>query len=283
MEVTRKDLKKRIEALLFSSAARMAVEDIDKLAKIDNIELTTDILNELRDDYENKESSLAIVNDGRHWKQTIHDEQLPYVKKVVTEPELSKTMLETLAVIAYKSPMKQSDLIKIRTNKAYDHIVRLKEEGYITSEKYGRTRLLRLSSKFFDYFDVPPEKLKEKFSRFSSAEGEIKKKELEAVAVRNLMEDKARKRREEKSEDERIREALEHVETENQEQAAILVPEANLAGFDKILPPSEEVRALGTTREEIGQIKESKVEQIEGDEPKELTDSAGKNKEASDF
>ncbi len=51
----------------------------------------------------------------------------------------------------------------MRGNSAYDHIRTLKELEFITSEPKGRSRLLKLTPKFFDYFDIVEKEMKEKF------------------------------------------------------------------------------------------------------------------------
>ena len=72
--------------------------------------------------------------------------------------------METLAVIAWKVPVLQSDIISIRTNKAYDHLVELEKSGFISRSKSGRTKLIKLTDRFFNYFDVKnAEAMKEKF------------------------------------------------------------------------------------------------------------------------
>ena len=110
-------LKNKIEALLFSSGKRMSVDEIAKLCN-SNIDDVKEALQQLKWDYEEKKSSLMIIEEGNYWKITVKEEHLPLVKSIVTETELTKTLMETLAVIAFKYPIKQSNLIKIRTNKA---------------------------------------------------------------------------------------------------------------------------------------------------------------------
>jgi len=53
----------------------------------------------------------------------------------------------------------------------------LEELGYLTREKKGRSKLIKLTPKFFDYFDVPPDKLKEKFRNVAALEQAIEQKE----------------------------------------------------------------------------------------------------------
>ena len=72
---------------------------------------------------------------------------------------------KTLAIIAFKNPVLQAEVIKIRGNKAYDHIKLLKDEGLLISEKSGRTKLLKLTPQFYDYFDIAEPQLKQKFEQ----------------------------------------------------------------------------------------------------------------------
>lgn len=170
------DLKKSVESILFSVGRKVSLEELSKLCKADASALKKE-LNYLRAAYDEHDSALMIVEEGDSWKITVREDFLPLVRKIVTETELSKTIMETLAVIAFKAPVKQSDVIRIRTNKAYDHLSELEQAGYITREKHGRTRLIKLSQKFFDYFDIPPDKLKQKFSKFEDIEKAIIEKE----------------------------------------------------------------------------------------------------------
>ena len=113
------------------------------------------------------------------WKLTTREEYGNLVRKIVSETELTKSQMETLAVIAFKYPIKQSDLIKIRTNKAYDHLMELEKAGFITRQRYGRSKLIKLTDKFFEYFDLPREKLKERFLGFQQLASKIESKENE--------------------------------------------------------------------------------------------------------
>jgi len=95
-------------------------------------------------------------------KLTIKKEYLYLTEKLLSDCEFDMPTQETLAVVAYKNPVLQCDVIKMRGNKAYDHIKLLKDEGFVLSEKSGRTRLLKLAPKFFDYFDVVEDTIKPK-------------------------------------------------------------------------------------------------------------------------
>jgi len=73
--------------------------------------------------------------------------------------ELKTSVLRTLAVIAIKKKLLQSDLITLRGSGAYDHIKELLEKKFIIKRKQkdGRSYWLSLSDKFFQTFAVSNE------------------------------------------------------------------------------------------------------------------------------
>ncbi|MFW5990835.1 MAG: SMC-Scp complex subunit ScpB [Candidatus Nanoarchaeia archaeon] len=151
------ELRNQIEALLFSAGRMMNPEELSKLTghKKEDVEK---LAKGLKEHYNNLNSSIMIIEEGDGWKMTVRESYLPLVRNINPHTELSKTVMETLAVIAWKSPVLQSTVIKLRTNKAYDHINELEELGFLTREKYGRTFMLKLTQKFFEYFDLQDKK-----------------------------------------------------------------------------------------------------------------------------
>ena len=177
-ELKKPSVKSKAEAVLFSTGSRISLEEISRLCRSRKEEVLV-ALQELQKEYDERQSSLMLVEEGEFWKFTVRDHFIPMVRKIVTETELTKSVLETLSVIAFKYPILQSDLIKIRTNKAYDHLVELEKSGYISRQKHGRTNLIKLTEKFFKYFDLTEEKLREQFKDFGSIAKAIKEKEEE--------------------------------------------------------------------------------------------------------
>ncbi len=181
------DVKNQIEALLFSSGRSMAEADIALIINVDKKEVKKG-LQKLKEDYENKDASLMLVQEGGSWKLSVKEKYITMVTKIVSDTELSMTVLETLSVIAWKAPVLQSEVIRIRTNKAYEHIKELLDLDFLTKEKTGRSYKIRLTEKFFKYFDVPGTKgIKEAFSDVKIPEKKNSEKlgDLDVVDVEN--------------------------------------------------------------------------------------------------
>ncbi len=156
-------LKHNIEAVLFAVGKEISIEKISSLtgAEIKDVEKQLKILQE---EYLARESSLHLIKreDGM-WKLTVRDAFVPLVSSIVESTELDAPIMQTLAVIAWKYPVVQSEIIKLRGSSAYEHMRELVEQGFIVKERFGRTYRVRLTKKFFQYFDLPSAEAKEAF------------------------------------------------------------------------------------------------------------------------
>ena len=152
------DLKDKVEVVLFSAGKKININEVSKLVKEKDLKLIEKALEKLQKEYNDTKKSLMVVREGEEWKLTVRERYLDVAKKIVADTELPKTIIETLAVIAWKQPVLQSEIIKVRTNKAYDHIKELERIGFLSSKKKSRTRELRLSEKFYKYFELSGDK-----------------------------------------------------------------------------------------------------------------------------
>jgi segregation and condensation protein B len=152
----------RVEAILFGSGKYLTEDQLVQLSGVPKKNLKK-ALGDLKKYYEQSETSLAVYNENDAWKLNVKEEFATLVKNVISEAEMARAVMETLAIIAYKSPVLQSEVIDMRGSGAYDHISLLEEKEFITKEKFGRSFKLRIAQKFYDYFDMPDSKLRKMF------------------------------------------------------------------------------------------------------------------------
>jgi len=216
--------KNKVEALLFASGRKMNIEEISKLSGIRNHEKIKQALDELKKEYETRGSSVMLFEENDGWKLNVKEHYLSTVQKIVTKTELDKPLMETLAVVAWKYPVLQATVVKIRHNKAYDHLKQLEEMGFINRTKYGRTRRITLTDKFFDYFALPgkeqaqeafkgkvPEDVKKSVEKI---EKEIEESERKAEEIRQKLETAKKAAEEEKKKEENIGKELDKMNEE---------------------------------------------------------------------
>ncbi len=149
-----KEEMKILEAIFFVSGRFLSMQDLISLSGLSSI-LISDSIKKLKDKYNKEGSALEIVEKNGMWKMNVKKEYSHVINKLATgKSEFSKAEQETLAIVAFKQPIKQSVIVKIRGNKAYDHIKKFAELELIKKKKSGHTHELSLSDEFYDYFDI---------------------------------------------------------------------------------------------------------------------------------
>ena len=143
---------RKVEATLFIAGKFLSLKELVALTDINPIFLRK-TLQDLS--YKYKDSGIEIVNKEELWKMDVAKEYVGIVNKLATgNAEFTKAEQETLAIIAYKQPIKQSIVIKIRGNKAYDHIKNFVSMGLLNKKRTGHTSELSLKDEFYDYFNL---------------------------------------------------------------------------------------------------------------------------------
>lgn len=210
------DLTNKIEALLFSAARVITIEEIEEVVGVRDKQSIKNAIKELQEKH--KDTSLIILEEKGGYRLTIKEKYMGIVSKVMEETELNKAVMETLAVIAWKAPVLQSDIIKIRTNKAYEHISELKEADFIIKEKSGRSYKIKLAPKFYEYFDIRnKEDIKEKFQEVEKKAEEEQTRRLEEAAKQEEEIVEIEEKKEEAESEEQIIEKNKKEEAKKQE------------------------------------------------------------------
>ncbi|MFH1255861.1 MAG: SMC-Scp complex subunit ScpB [Candidatus Diapherotrites archaeon] len=164
------ETKKTIEAALFIAPTHMPVDELARISGVSIAEARM-ALNELSSNYLERDSALEIKEEPAGYRMGLKPDLEQKVRHLAASSEFNKSVMKTLALIAYKQPIKQADVIKYRNTKAYDHIHMLNEKGFIRREKKGITFVLYTTKKFTEYFGEQKQQ---------------KKKDVEANAPQNL-------------------------------------------------------------------------------------------------
>lgn len=153
-ESKEKENLQKLEAVFFVSGRFLNMQELISLTDLNPI-IIKELIGKLREKYEKNDSAIEIIEKNGMWKMDVKQEYSHIINKLATgKSEFTKAEKETLAIIAYKQPIKQSVIIKIRGNKAYDHIKKFYELEMIKKKKTGHTYELSLSDDFYDYFNV---------------------------------------------------------------------------------------------------------------------------------
>ena len=149
----REELKK-LEAVFFVSGRFLNMQELISFTDLNPL-IIKEFIEKLQEKYDKDDSAIEIIEKNGLWKMDVKQEYVGIINKIATgSSEFGNAEKETLAIIAYKQPIKQSVIIKIRGNKAYDHIKKFVELGLVRRKKLGHTHELSLSDEFYDYFNI---------------------------------------------------------------------------------------------------------------------------------
>ena len=158
-----------IEAALYVAGKPLDLKTLGSVIGLRSEEKTRETARKLKDRYIQDGRAIEVLEltDGRFVMQ-LKPQYTPHVRRLATRQLLTPGPMKTLSFIAYKQPVTQSYLAKVRGNLSYSHVKHLQEMGLISEEKLGRTKILRTTPNFADYFNL-------------SQDLQIMKKQLERI------------------------------------------------------------------------------------------------------
>lgn len=150
-------LPARLEAILYLKGRPMSLAELAAIAAIgrDDAEIA---LITLMADYAHRDTALEIHQEGQRYSLQLRESLADLVQNLLPV-DLSTAALRTLATIALKKRILQSDLVELRGSGAYDHIKDLLAQNFIERKRQseGRSYWISLSEKFHRTFSVQAE------------------------------------------------------------------------------------------------------------------------------
>ena len=144
-----------IEAALYVTGKPLDLKTLGSVVGFRSEDKVKELARTLKDKYGKDESSLEVLelSDGRFVMQ-LKPQYVRHVKRLATRQLLTPGPMRTLSFIAFRQPVTQSYLAKVRGNLTYSHVKQLRETGLIAEERLGRTKMLRTTPNFSDYFNL---------------------------------------------------------------------------------------------------------------------------------
>jgi len=142
----------RLEAILYLKGRPMSLGELANLTGMERDEVELALIS-LMTDYAHRDTALEIYQDGQTYSLQLR-QGLSDLVQVLLPVDLSTAALRTLATIALKKRILQSELVDLRGSGAYDHIKELLAQDFIERKRQsdGRSFWLTLSEKFHRTF-----------------------------------------------------------------------------------------------------------------------------------
>ncbi len=147
-------LSAKVEAILYLKGQALSIAQIAEYAHCDRAAVEEALL-ELMDDYNHRDSALEVIETVEGYSLQLRTAFQGLVEQLIPL-DLGVGTLRTLAAIALKGSILQTELVELRGSGAYQHVQELIEKGFVRKRRVADSRSVRLllTDKFFRYFQT---------------------------------------------------------------------------------------------------------------------------------
>lgn len=178
-------LASTIEAILYLKAQPLSIAQISEFAGCDRKTAEEGLL-ELMGDYAHRDTALEVVDTGKGYTLQLRESYQNLVHALIPA-DVGVGALRTLAVVAMRGPLTQTDLVDLRGSGAYQHVQELVTQGFVKRRRKsdGRSYWVQVTDKFHQYFQLNqlPEGVSQLISRRKAKLGGNEVTDGEAIAL----------------------------------------------------------------------------------------------------
>jgi segregation and condensation protein B len=172
-EKTKKNLA-LIEAALYVAGRPLDLKTLGSIIKTRSERKVKELAQTLMQEYNSRNTALEILElEDERFVMQLKTEYTAPVRKLAIRPLLSTGPLKTLSYIAYRQPVPQTQVIEVRGHHVYSHLKQLEDLGLIERKNVGRTKIIRTTQFFADYFGLSqdPKTMKRQLKNFFESFG----------------------------------------------------------------------------------------------------------------
>ena len=143
-----------IEAILYLKAKPLTIAQIAEYAGCDK-DAAEEGLIQLMGDYAHREGALEIAETESGYSLQLRQPFKPLLDELIPL-DIGLGALRTLAAIAMRGPVSQTDLVDLRGSGAYGHVHDLVDQGFVRRRRQsdGRSFWLQVTEKFYQRFEI---------------------------------------------------------------------------------------------------------------------------------
>ncbi len=143
-----------LEAVLYLRAQPVSLAELVDYTGGNKEDIEASLV-DLMMDYVHRNGALEVVETDRGYSLQLRDSYAPFIEKLVPS-NIGVGALRTLAVVALKGPLPQSELVEIRGSGAYQQVHDLVEQGFVKRRRLssGRSFSVQVTDKFRRYFQL---------------------------------------------------------------------------------------------------------------------------------
>ncbi|MEO1350220.1 MAG: SMC-Scp complex subunit ScpB [Cyanobacteria bacterium J06635_15] len=147
-------LKSKIEAVLYLKGQPLSIAQIAEFAGCDRAEAEEGLI-DLMADYAHRDTALEVVETQDGYCLQLRS-VFKHLVTTLIPLDLGVGALRTLAAIALKGPISQTELVELRGSGVYQQVPDLVASGFVRKRRQsdGRSYWLQITNKFYQHFEI---------------------------------------------------------------------------------------------------------------------------------
>ncbi|MGC9529296.1 MAG: SMC-Scp complex subunit ScpB [Candidatus Bipolaricaulaceae bacterium] len=145
--------KALVEAALFVAGGPLSLRRLAYALQVPQAEVEQ-ALGDLSRELAREGRGVELCQQGGGYVLRVKPELAEVVRGLAPDQDIPEPTLRTLAVIAYHGPVLQSEVVRVRGQRAYTHIRDLCERGLVAAQEEGPTKRLSVTKELLRYFNV---------------------------------------------------------------------------------------------------------------------------------
>lgn len=147
------EAKALVEASLFVADGPLSMGRLAAVLELSE-EAVGRLIQALADECALPDRGVELVQEGSGYVLRVKGELASAVRPFAPHQDIPEQTLRTLAVIAYHAPVLQSEVVKMRGQRAYGQIGELVARGFVAAKDQGPTKVLTVTEDLLRYFGV---------------------------------------------------------------------------------------------------------------------------------
>jgi len=145
------DARALVEAALFVADRPLSLARLAEVVGLSE-EAVGRLIQVLADECSAPDRGLDLIQEGGGYVLRVKGDLAAAVRPLAPHQDIPEPTLRTLAVIAYQAPVLQSEVVKMRGQRAYGQIGELVARGFVEAKEQGPTKVLTVTPALLAYF-----------------------------------------------------------------------------------------------------------------------------------
>lgn len=146
---------KVVEAALYATNRPLTIKEIGKIIKSSSETYAREVVSLVKQRLCERDGPFMLVESpGGAFAIKLSEDVMKTLGPLIKKERISRGVMKTLALIAYRQGITLSKLAMVRGSRTYEQVKKLMDIGFVESRPHGKTKVLTTTTKFAAFLGI---------------------------------------------------------------------------------------------------------------------------------